>query len=69
MNDEPLKVGDRFHTCLGPKRKLMTNDYAYFQKDNRRYWCRVMQSVVLPYRDSWNRRRCRCELTVQVRKV
>ncbi len=70
-NIEPLKVGDRFVTVLGPRRMAYVGDCHYFNKHNRRYWCQIGASYALKttHPARWEGRLNRLQLTVQIVRV
>ncbi len=45
-----LHIGDRFVSRLGPRRLLYPGDTSYFQKNNRRYFCKVVSARDEAYR-------------------
>jgi len=66
MVSEPLKRGDTFWTNLGPRRDIRIKEGGYFQKDNRRYFCVVVNTRLKRYTDSMGRRRSRLRIELKV---
>jgi hypothetical protein len=69
MVSDPLKRGDTFMTNLGPRRNVYVKDTGYFQKDNRRYLCVVLNRRIQRYFDSMGRSRSRLRIELKVVKV
>ena len=61
-----LDVGDRFIIKTGKRRVFYVGDRSYFQKDQRRYLCRVLEVKHERYRDRWGRPELRCVCGVEV---
>ena len=61
----PLTVGDTFVIRTGPRKMYYVRFLAFFQKDNRRYHCRVAVVTHERYRFRGDLRlRCVCEVKV-----
>jgi hypothetical protein len=65
-NNFPLAVGERFTIRTGRRRLLYPGDLSYFQRQQRRYFCRVVTSENERYRDGWQRPETRCLCEVEV---
>ena len=68
MKGERLVPGNTFRTKTGPRKVYYPDDRAYFQKDQRRYYCQIVGVRHERYRrpSRYNERALRCVLDVEV---
>lgn len=62
-------IGFEFHTLLGPRRSLVAGECGYFQREQRRYLCEVLEAKREPIRERFRAgayRRDRLRLRVRV---